>query len=179
MKKQDHLPVCGVGPVYGAVIILLTVLGIVLTHTGTLPVVRYGLFHIPLTIVGIALILLGAWMWYSAVFRAKVDDHIKGNTLATTGVYAWVRNPIYSAFLLACTGALLAANNLWLLILPVVFWLYLTALMKCTEEKWLARLHGEQYADYCRKVNRCIPWPPRAGKDAEWHGSDRQKERMV
>lgn len=34
MKKQDHLPMCGVGPVYGAVIILLTVLGIVLTHTG-------------------------------------------------------------------------------------------------------------------------------------------------
>lgn len=163
MKKQDHLPMCGVGPVYGAVIILLTVLGIVLTHTGTLPAVRYGLFRIPLTIVGIALILLGAWMWYSAVFRAKVDEHITGNTLATTGVYAWVRNPIYSAFLLACTGALLLANNLWLLILPVVFWLYLTVLMKCTEEKWLAALHGEQYAAYCRRVNRCIPWPPKAG----------------
>lgn len=169
MKKQDHLPMCGVGPVYGAVIILLTVLGIVLTHTGTLPAVRYGLFRIPLTIVGIALILLGAWMWYSAVFRAKVEEHITGNTLATTGVYAWVRNPIYSAFLLACTGALLLANNLWLLILPVVFWLYLTVLMKCTEEKWLAALHGEQYAAYCRRVNRCIPWPPRAGKDTEWH----------
>lgn len=179
MKKQDHLPMCGVGPVYGAVIILLTVLGIVLTHIGTLPVVRYGLFRIPLTAAGIALILLGVWMWYSAVFRAKVEDHIKGNTLATTGVYAWVRNPIYSAFLLACTGALLLADNLWLMILPVVFWLYLTALMKCTEEKWLARLHGEQYADYCRKVNRCIPWPPRTGKDAEWHGSDRRKDGMV
>lgn len=102
-------------------------------------------------------------MWYSAVFRAKVDGHIKGNTLATTGVYAWVRNPIYSAFLLGCTGVLLMANNLWLLILPVVDWAFLTVLMKHTEEKWLAKLHGKKYADYCRRVNRCIPWPPKAG----------------
>lgn len=161
MKRREHLPMCGVGPVYGAVIILLTVLGIGLTRAGKIPIARYGLFRIPLAIVGIVLILLGAWMWYSAVFRAKVEEHIMGNTLATTGVYAWVRNPIYSAFLLACTGALLLANNLWLLILPVVFWLYLTVLMKCTEEKWLAALHGEQYAAYCRRVNRCIPWPPK------------------
>ena len=127
----------GVGPVYVAVILLLTRLGIGMTCAGRIPIARYGLFRIPLAIVGIALILLGAWMWYSAVFRAKVDEHITGNTLAATGVYAWVRNPIYSSFLLACTGALLLANNLWLLILPVVFWLYLTVLMKCTEETQL------------------------------------------
>lgn len=166
MKKQDHLPMYGVGPVYVVAILLLTILGIALTRAGIVPVARYGLFRIPLAIV---LILLGAWMWYSAVFRAKVDEHITGNTLATTGIYAWVRNPIYSAFLLACTGALLLANNLWLLILPVADWLYLTVLMKCTEEKWLAALHGEKYADYCRQVNRCIPWPPKAGKDTKWH----------
>lgn len=169
MKKQDHLPMCGVGPLYGAVIILLTVLSIVLTHAGIVPVARYGLFRIPLAIVGIILILSGAWMWYSAVFRAKVEKHIVGNTLATTGVYAWVRNPIYSAFLLACTGVLLLTNNLWLLILPVADWVFLTVLMKHTEEKWLAALHGEKYADYCRKVNRCIPWPPKSGKDTKWH----------
>jgi len=60
--------------------------------------------------VEIVLILFGAWLWYNAVFLARVDDHIKGNTLATTGV----RHPIYSAFLLACTGALLLADNLLL-----------------------------------------------------------------
>lgn len=155
---------CGVGPVYGAVILLLTGSGIGLTRAGIVPIVRYGLFRIPLAVVGIVLILLGAWMWYSAVFRAKVDEHIIGNTLAITGVYAWVRNPIYSAFLLACTGALLLANNLWLLVLPLIDWLFLTVLMKHTEEKWLAALHGKKYADYCRQVNRCIPRPPKAGK---------------
>ena len=73
MKEQEHLPVYGVGPIYGAAVVLLTVLGIRLTHAGIIPIVRYGLFRIPLAAVGAALILLGAWMWYSAVFCTKVD----------------------------------------------------------------------------------------------------------
>lgn len=47
---------------------------------------RYGLFRIPLAIVGIVQILLGVWMWYSAVFCAKVDEHITGNPLAAKGL---------------------------------------------------------------------------------------------
>lgn len=165
MKQHEHLPVYGVGPIYGAVVIVLTVLGIVLTHAGAvLPIVRYGLLRIPMVVVGTALILLGAWLWYSAAFRARVDDHIKSNTLVTTGVYGWVRNPLYSAVLLACAGALLLANNLWLLLLPVVYWAFLTVLMKHTEEKWLAKLHGKEYEDYCQRVNRCIPWLPKERK---------------
>lgn len=26
------------------------------------------------------------------------------------------------------------------------------------EEKWLAELYGQEYIDYCKKENRCIPW---------------------
>lgn len=52
---------------------------------------------------------------------------------------------------------LLLANSLWLLILPLIYCMFLTVLMKHTEEKWLAKLHGKKYADYCRQVNRCIP----------------------
>lgn len=78
--------------------------------------------------------------------------------MITTGVYAYVRNPVYSAFLMMCTGALLLANNVFLLILPVIYWIFLTVLMKCTEEKWLANLYGREYVEYCKKVNRCIPF---------------------
>ncbi len=30
--------------------------------------------------------------------------------------------------------------------------------MKNTEEKWLLELYGIEYANYCKRVNRCIPW---------------------
>lgn len=160
MESKRHLPVYGVGPVYVAVILALTAAGIALTASGYVPMARVELLRIPLRIAGIALIVLGAWLWWSAVFRSRVDRHIRDNRLVTTGVYAWVRNPIYSAFLMACAGALLLADNLWLLVLPPVYWLYLTVLMKHTEEKWLAKLYGQEYGDYCRRVNRCIPWFP-------------------
>lgn len=160
MKNKQHLPMYGVRPVYVAFILALTVAGIVLTAVGYIPTVQVEFIRIPLRIIGILMIVLGAWFWWSAVFCSRVDDHIKDNTLVSTGVYALVRNPICSAFLVACTGALLLADNLWLLIAPVVFWLYLTVLMKHTEEKWLAKLYGQEYEDYCQRVNRCIPWFP-------------------
>ncbi len=166
MKNREHLSLFGVGPIYGGVVIALTALGILLTRMGIVPAIHYGVFSGITAFLGVALILAGVWLWYCAVFRAKVDDHIKNNTLATDGAYAWVRNPIYSAILMACLGALLLANNLCLLILPPLYWLFLTVLLKHTEEKWLFTLHGERYADYCGRVNRCIPWPPRRKGDA-------------
>ncbi len=33
--------------------------------------------------------------------------------------------------------------------------------MKQTEEKWLLRQFGEEYAAYCKEVNRVIPWFPK------------------
>ena len=161
MKHREHLSLYGVGPVYGGVVIALTALGILLTRIGIVPAIHYGGFWGMIALLGVAMIVAGGWLWYCAVFRAKVDDHIKSNTLATDGAYAWVRNPIYSAILMACFGALLLANNLYLLILPPLYWLFLTVLLKHTEEKWLLALHGKKYADYCRRVNRCIPRPPR------------------
>ncbi len=97
----------------------------------------------------------------SAIFQAKIDQGILNNSLVTTGVYAYVRNPIYSAFMIACTGALLIAGNLWLLVLPFLYWGFMTVLMKNTEEKWLRDLYGEEYIEYCKRVNRCIPWKRR------------------
>ena len=110
---------------------------------------------------GIALILLGIVMWALANFHSRLDQNIVSNTLVTTGVYAWVRNPIYSAFMLACTGVLLLVCNLWLLILPPLYWLLMTLLVSATEEKWLRDLYGQQYVDYCARVNRCLPWFPK------------------
>lgn len=34
--------------------------------------------------------------------------------------------------------------------------------MISTEEKWLLDLYGEEYAEYKKNVNRCIPWFPKS-----------------
>ena len=158
VKKKEHLPVMGVGPVYGIILIGLTVLGIVLSERNVIPVV--GCFGIAavLRILGIIFVVFGILLWYCAVIKEKIDDGIVKNRLVTTGIYGRVRNPIYSDVLAVCTGILMIYANLCLLLLPFVYWGFLTVLMKNTEEKWLKELYGEEYEEYCRRVNRCIPW---------------------
>lgn len=161
MKDRKHLSVWGVGPVYALICGLLTAAGIILRNMGWLDSGDVPALDVPMTLLGFALLLAAACLYYQAHLRQKLFDHVRQNHLVTTGVYAWVRNPVYSAAMLLCTGLLLMAHNLWLLILPLLFWSLMTAMLIPTEEKWLRSLYGQEYVDYCARVNRCIPWPPK------------------
>lgn len=161
VKSRPHLPIMGVGPAYVISIILLSSLSIFADTTLLhLPRPTSALLEIFLFIVGLLFILSGLLIYFLAI-KAKITSSIKENTLVTHGIYAVVRNPIYSAWLFICTGTLCLYGNPYLtLTLFLVFWLSLTILMKCTEEKWLTKLYGEAYLEYCKKVNRCLPWFP-------------------
>lgn len=163
-SRKSHLPLYGVGPVYGAVIIAVTAAAVIAGHSTLFEKGIIKGVKIPSAMIGILLIIFGLYLWHGAVFRAKVDDGIVNNKLVTTGVYALVRNPIYSAFMLFCAGALLISGNLFFYPLFFFYWILMTVLMKCTEEKWLKKLYGREYEEYCRRVNRCIPWLPKSGK---------------
>ena len=150
----------GVGPVCIAIMIVCTAAGIVpikfdILKNGN---VSSAIPSILFMIAGILCIAGGIALWLAAVIGCRIDIKIKSNQLETCGIYAYVRNPIYSAFLFICTGALLFCRNLYLFILPPLFWAYLTVVMKLTEEKWLIDRFGEEYSAYCKKVNRFIPW---------------------
>lgn len=149
----------GVGPIYVFVIIALTAAAVVCGHieffkAGIIPFTK-----IPFIIIGALLIAFGIFLWCGAVFRSNIDNGITGNKLVTSGVYSLCRNPIYTAFMFFCTGALFISGNTFFLPLFFVYWIFMTVLMKNTEEKWLLDLYGKEYSDYCRKVNRCIPLP--------------------
>jgi len=156
-NKQAHLPVLGVGPVCIAIMIACTATGIALVRFDMLTSGQVN-SAMPFAVAGSLCIACGIVLWCAAVFGARIDVKIKSNQLATGGVYALVRNPIYSAFLYICTGALLFCRNWYVLILPPFFWLYLTVFMKLTEEKWLVERFGDEYLAYCKRVNRFIPW---------------------
>ena len=160
-KSRHHLPIMGVGPAYVISIILLSSLSIFADTTHLhLPRPTSALLEIFLFIVGLLFILSGLLIYFLAI-KAKITRSIKENTLVIHGVYSVVRNPIYSAWLFICTGTLFLYGNPCLaLILFLIFWLFLTILMKCTEEKWLTKLYGAAYLEYCKKVNRCLPWFP-------------------
>ncbi len=156
--KKDHLPILGVGPLYVITIVLITIISIIFSATRFIPVITFTNMRWIFILIGILCFIIGITLWLKAVIIDRLDAHIIKNELVTTGVYAYVRNPVYSAFMFVCTGVLLIYGNLVLLVLPIIYWGFMTVLMKSTEEKWLENLYGKEYVQYRQRVNRCIPW---------------------
>ncbi len=157
-KEGQKLPLFGVGPyiVYGMA--MVNIIGIVLFGY----VFKIGILDDPwiliFRIVGVLLIVLGIAVWFIGALRSDMDESITENRLQTKGIYAWVRNPMYSGWWIAMTGITLMWHNAWMLILPVIDWVIMTVALINTEEKWLLDLYGDAYAEYKKHVNRCIPW---------------------
>ncbi|MEQ2400263.1 methyltransferase family protein [Peptoniphilus hominis (ex Hitch et al. 2025)] len=159
MKSQEFkMPAFGVGPIYVITCLILTIGGICLHLKGYLYQGELREGKIFFLIAGTLLILFGIYLWLQAVIVEKINKKVKEKKLITSGVYSFVRNPVYSAFIFIFTGSLLLTANYFLLILPFIFWAFLTILMKNTEEKWLKNEFGKEYEIYLREVNRVIPW---------------------
>ena len=161
VKDGQKLPLFGVGPyiVYGMAIV--NIIGIILFGY----VFKIGMLETPwliiFRVIGILLAIYGIAVWFIGAMRSDMDESITENKLQTNGIYSWVRNPMYSGWWIALSGILLMWHNAWMLILPVIDWLIMTVALINTEEKWLTDLYGSEYEEYKRKVNRCIPWPPK------------------
>lgn len=159
MKSQEFkMPAFGVGPIYVITCLILTIGGICLHLKGYLYQGELREGKIFFLIAGTLLILFGIYLWLQAVIVEKINKKVKEKKLITSGVYSFVRNPVYSAFIFIFTGTLLLRANYFLLILPFIFWAFLTILMKNTEEKWLKSEFGKEYEIYLKEVNRVIPW---------------------
>ena len=167
MKEGQKLPMFGVGPyiVYGMG--MVTAIGIILLGY----VFKIGILDAPwimvFRVVGAVLIVLGLTVWYIGALRSDMDASITDNKLQTKGIYAWVRNPMYSGWWILMIGITLMWHNLWMLILPVINWCIMTISLINTEEKWLTNLYGKDYEEYKKHVNRCIPWFPRKRRERD------------
>lgn len=161
VKTGQKLPLFGVGPylIYG--IGLLTALVIVLFGYILKIGILDGIWVWVFRSIGGVLMILGAVIWYIGALRSGMDESITENKLKITGIYSWVRNPMYSGWWIALTGISLMWHNIFLI--PVFFlnWAIITLVLINTEEKWLLNLYGEEYSNYKKRVNRCIPWKRR------------------
>lgn len=159
IRNKNKISYTGVGPYYIAVVYLLTFIGINASKRGYLPVGSFEALRIPMVIIGIIMIALGVIMCTEAVIVSKFIENVKKNQLITTGIFAWVRNPLYAGITFAIIGLLFFQNNLFLLPLIFVYWGLMTLFVK-KEEEALEKVFGEAYRVYKSKVNRCIPWFP-------------------
>ncbi|HET6841017.1 MAG TPA: isoprenylcysteine carboxylmethyltransferase family protein [Candidatus Angelobacter sp.] len=89
--------------------------------------------------------------------RAVASGHIRKNAeLATTGPYAYVRNPLYLGSILIAIAFLVAARDWRIAIGACAMFAFIYIPVVRAEEKYLSSVFPG-YADYCAQVARF--WP--------------------
>ncbi len=95
----------------------------------------------------------------------------KGEQLATSGIYAWTRNPLYFGSTVMAVGFGVAAHS-WIAVALVAA--YLTAFYPAVirkEENNLRERFGKDFDAYTGRVSVFVPWPspqPVAGGRFSW-----------
>lgn len=84
-------------------------------------------------------------------------DKSEPTGLVTGGVFAIVRNPIFSAMILTAVGFALMVPNIIAVVAVVLLVLAIELQVRYVEEPHLQELHGHQYSDYAATVGRFMP----------------------
>ena len=94
-----------------------------------------------------------------ASWRIGVDP-AEQTDLVTGGVFASVRNPIFSAMVVAQTGVAAIVPSLVSIAAVVVLVVAVQVQVRAVEEPYLRHTHGEAYRSYCESTGRFVPlWP--------------------
>lgn len=115
------------------------------------------------TVMGAVLIAIGATGLIESFVRFALKAHGTPAPLAPTqhlvvsGLYRFVRNPMYVAVLLLVIGQMLVFANAALVAYAIVVWTAFHVFVVYFEEPRLRREFGDEYAAYSGAVPRWLP----------------------
>lgn len=103
-------------------------------------------------------LVLGAAVAALGVFlRAMASGHVKKNEeLATTGPYAYSRNPLYLGSIIIAIGFAIASRDLWVAAGFIVLFALIYVPVIRSEEAFL-RQRFATYNDYSQSIKRLLP----------------------
>lgn len=116
----------------------------------------------PSMMAGIPIAILGLML------RAWAAGHLAKDTqLATTGPYAYIRNPLYAGTLVVAAGIVMASRSFSLAVIFIAVFLsvYLPSIE--LEEQHLRDLFPE-YAAYAGRIHRFVPGAKWQGREARF-----------
>jgi protein-S-isoprenylcysteine O-methyltransferase Ste14 len=114
-------------------------------------------------VVGALLVLAGLPVLLDSFVRFAVQGlgtpapAAPAQHLVVSGLYRYVRNPMYVAVVAMILGQGLLLGNLYVLEYGLAAWLTMHLFVVFYEEPTLRRQFGKEYEGYCRKVARWIP----------------------
>lgn len=141
-----------------ALVLLVAAPFVALAGAGDLVVLDGSAWGVAGAVVGSAGVVLtvAAQLAMSDSWRIGVD-RTERTELVTAGPFRSVRNPIFTAMVLATVGLVLLVPNAVALAALVVLVASLQVQVRLVEEPYLRRTHGEAYVGYCRRAGRFLP----------------------
>ncbi|WP_129337475.1 methyltransferase family protein [Cellulomonas endophytica] len=127
-----------------------------------------------LALVGFVLVLAAQGALGSS-WRIGVDP-AERTALVTDGWFSRVRNPVFSAMVVALAGIALVIPTVLTVAALVALVLAVQLQVRCVEEPYLRAVHGASYLGYAGTVGRFVPGMgryPRAGTDPATTSSTR------
>jgi protein-S-isoprenylcysteine O-methyltransferase Ste14 len=116
-----------------------------------------------LTAAGLA-VLVDSFVRFALRGRGTPAPVLPTEHLVVSGLYRFVRNPMYVAVPSVILGQGLLLGNVDLLLYGAVVWLAMHAFVVAYEEPTLRRTFGDEYRRYCAAVPRWMPrrtpWKP-------------------
>jgi len=115
---------------------------------------------------GVAIYLVCVWQ-FAVNGRGTPAPFDPPKKLVVRGLYRWVRNPMYLGVLLVVLGEVILFRDLTLLLYLVFLASAFQLFVAVYEEPVLRRRYGALYSDYCFRVNRWWPRPPKPAPETE------------
>ena len=91
------------------------------------------------------------------IIRGGRNRQAYAENLVQGGLFAHCRNPLYLGNFIILTGVGIASNSLLFLTVGLSFFLFAYAAIIAAEENYLRNKFGQQFDDYCARVNRLLP----------------------
>jgi protein-S-isoprenylcysteine O-methyltransferase Ste14 len=106
---------------------------------------------------GIGFLLMCISHYYLGKHFSGIAEIKKDHTLVTSGVYKYVRHPMYTAFYILVLGIFLVSANLLVGVLSVLLWHFQYKYRVVKEEAYLLEKFGEQYKKHMIVTGRLFP----------------------
>ncbi|THA81705.1 isoprenylcysteine carboxylmethyltransferase family protein [Streptomyces sp. A0592] len=84
-------------------------------------------------------------------------DAAERTELVTSGLFAYVRNPVFTTMTVTAAGLALMVPNALAVLACLVLVLAIQLQVRVVEEPYLMRVHGPAYADYAARAGRFLP----------------------
>jgi protein-S-isoprenylcysteine O-methyltransferase Ste14 len=151
-KKQMTL--IGVGLKFALISVVYTFI-IIYLHYMWIPHLSIPIPRIMTLVLGTLLLIIGIPSYLTA--GLSIRKYFHDGKLATTGIYAYFRHPIYGSWIVfIMPGIILLLNSLIGLSIPI-FMYVLFKILIVKEDKYLEEKFGDEFIEYKNRVGEIFP----------------------